>query len=697
MEKVLRLQSGQMTYKFERLAHIFGLAKEKSFSIIYTDQKGQELSLDLISPTLSIYKYWFKGLKSILENIQDERLNSSPEDIFLKQNWEKADRDHSGSLSFDEIVSIVAELNINLSSKAVEDIFKRVDDDHSGNLNYDEFKNFIKLLRARPELDFIWNLLITGQTLKDAIEPLPISKELEVNKIKHCITMEEFIKFWNHLQGEELAPAEAFEGLTENVPTTFKAGFSGAAAQDYQGFEVTRLMFNNFFSSPQYNEVFDPFKTTVYQDMKLPMSAYFMASSHNTYLEGDQLTSVSSVNRYVNDLLASCRCVELDCWDGDGGRPVIYHGHTMTTKIFLDDVCNVIVEYGFQNSFYPIVLSVENHCSLEQQKQMATIFKNTFKSRLVLPTPGIRDLPSPEQLKGKIILKGKRNEAEIRAAENSEESQKDKKQHAEQVHPELAAITFLGTTNVKTFNDATLNGTSVDQMSSYNETKVLEYVSKPDVAKAWSRHNRAHLSRIYPKGTRVDSSNYNPGPAWSVGAQMVAINYQTKLDINTMANFGRFRENGKSGYVLKPDYLRMDNARPSPAVRLLVHVISAQQLPKPQAAQGGEIIDPYVVLTLTGAPGDEVSYKTATVNDNGFNPVFNEVFAFNIRNPDIAVLNFVVWDEDIGSSDFVGFSSLPVSCMRAGVRSMAMFDQNGAREREFTFACLCVRVGIEAL
>jgi hypothetical protein len=69
---------------------------------------------------------------------------------------------------------------------------------------------------------------------------------------------------------------------------------------------------------------------------------------------------------------------------------------------------------------------------------------------------------------------------------------------------------------------------------------------------------------------------------------MVAINYQTKLDINTMANFGRFRENGKSGYVLKPEYLRLDNARPSPAVRLLVHVISAQQLPKPQAAQGGE-------------------------------------------------------------------------------------------------------------
>ena len=46
-------------------------------------------------------------------------------------------------------------------------------------------------------------------------------------------------------------------------------------------------------------------------------------------------------------------------------------------------------------------------------------------------------------------------------------------------------------------------------------------------------------SRIYPKGTRVDSSNYNPAPAWAAGAQLVALNYQTRTDINTMANTGK--------------------------------------------------------------------------------------------------------------------------------------------------------------
>lgn len=35
------------------------------------------------------------------------------------------------------------------------------------------------------------------------------------------------------------------------------------------------------------------------------------------------------------------------------------------------------------------------------------------------------------------------------------------------------------------------------------------------------------MSRIYPKGSRVDSSNYNPQVFWNVGCQMVSLNFQT--------------------------------------------------------------------------------------------------------------------------------------------------------------------------
>lgn len=40
-------------------------------------------------------------------------------------------------------------------------------------------------------------------------------------------------------------------------------------------------------------------------------------------------------------------------------------------------------------------------------------------------------------------------------------------------------------------------------------------------------YNRTALTRVYPSGARVDSSNFDPCPAWKLGCQMVALNFQT--------------------------------------------------------------------------------------------------------------------------------------------------------------------------
>lgn len=64
------------------------------------------------------------------------------------------------------------------------------------------------------------------------------------------------------------------------------------------------------------------------------------------------------------------------------------------------------------------------------------------------------------------------------------------------------------------------------------------------------------------------------------------------------------------------------------------------------------------------------------IGDNGFNPVWNEQTQFIVSNPDIALIRFLVQDEDVfGDPNFLGQAVYPIKSLRPGYRSVHLKNQ----------------------
>lgn len=86
--------------------------------------------------------------------------------------------------------------------------------------------------------------------------------------------------------------------------------------------------------------------------------------------------------------------------------------------------------------------------------------------------------------------------------------------------------------------------------------------------------------RTYPKGTRFDSSNYDPLQMWRCGIQLVALNFQHP-DVEMHLNQGFFRQNGGCGYVLKPQIMRREDPGGTGGVGVATHAPYAPDMMVP--------------------------------------------------------------------------------------------------------------------
>ncbi|XP_055996618.1 1-phosphatidylinositol 4,5-bisphosphate phosphodiesterase eta-2-like isoform X3 [Ostrea edulis] len=621
--------------------------------------------LYLMSDSFQTRDDWVKGLRFALH--MDQYMDQKQQtDRWIKEAFQMADKNNDGGLDFEEILKLLKQLNADMDKKYVQTLFDKADTKKTHGkpaLDAEEFVRFYHMLTERPELDEIFMRYDDG---------------------KGYWSFSDLCKFFFHEQKLDLTEDQSKELIAAFEPQ------KQMQLEDHLG----PIGFRSLLAS-QNQQLFNPVHKRVYQDMTQPIINYYISSSHNTYLTEDQLRGPSRVEAYITALSRGCRCVELDCWDGPDDEPVIYHGYTLTSKIFFRDVLSAIKDYAFQTSpqipfnRYPVILSIENHCSVRQQTVMAAYIKSILGDLLYAPAEPPNRIPSPHELMGKIIIKGKRlprthssgEEGEVsdedEAADVSNEAvqpPKKKSDHKIKLSPDFSERVGFKAVGFRGIQES-LNSNGI--FVSLGENKALKMVENDRDGVV--QLNRHMLVRTYPAGSRTDSSNYNPVPMWNTGCQVVALNYQTASEPMHLLQ-GKFMDNGGCGYLLKPGFLLSDDKSTHPPTsrkRLNITIVSGYQIPKPNDSKKGEIIDPFIKIEVHGAKEDTQQCKTSVKNNNGFNPRWDEDVSLVINQPDLALIRFVVYDQDRYVDDFIGYFALPFLSIQEGYRQFSLLTKRG--------------------
>ncbi|XP_054382872.1 1-phosphatidylinositol 4,5-bisphosphate phosphodiesterase zeta-1 isoform X3 [Pongo abelii] len=571
-----------------------------------------------------------------------------------------------GKINLEKTQRLLEKLDIRCSYIHVKQIFKDNDRLKQGRITIEEFRAIYRIITHREEIIEIFNAYSENR------------KILLENNLAQFLTQEQYTA--------EMSKTIAFEIIQKYEPIEEVRKAHQMSLEGFTRYMNSRecLLFKNECRK-------------VYQDMSHPLSDYFISSSHNTYLVSDQLLGPSDLWGYVSALVKGCRCLEIDCWDGAQNEPVVYHGYTLTSKLLFKTVIQAIQKYAFMTSDYPVVLSLENHCSTAQQEVMADNLQATFGESLL--SDMLDDfpdtLPSPEALKFKILVKNKKIgtlketrerkgsdkrgkveewEEEVADLEEEEEEEEDKFKESEVFE------SVLGDNQDKETGVKKLPGVMLFKKKKTRKLKIALALSDLVIYTKAEKFKSFQHSRLYQQFN--ENNSIGETQARKLSKLRVALNFQTPGLPMDLQN-GKFLDNGGSGYILKPQFLRESKSYFNPSnikegmpITLTIRLISGIQLPLTHSSSNKG--DSLVIIEVFGVPNDQMKQQTRVIKKNAFSPRWNETFTFIIHVPELALIRFVVESQGlIAGNEFLGQYTLPLLCMNKGYRRVPLFSRMG--------------------
>ncbi|XP_023319124.1 1-phosphatidylinositol 4,5-bisphosphate phosphodiesterase gamma-1 isoform X2 [Trichogramma pretiosum] len=386
MREIKEIRLGKNSKDFEKWPDESKKLDNVRCFVVYYGNEFRLKTLSIAALSEKECELWVKGLRYLVQDTINATYPLQVERWLRKEFYSMENSNEVISLK--DMKAFLPRVNYKIPTNRLRELFQEVDIRHRGEIGFDDFvKLYHKLIFDNCILEVDYSKLLQ-YTIK--------------NSDVRIIPLQRFQKFLKEQQNDPLS-------LSEDYVSDFMRKYLDDVHRDVQEPYFTFEEFIDFLFSNR-NDIWDNTNDDIYQDMNKPLSYYWVASSHNTYLMGDQISSESSCQAYVRALRAGCRCIELDCWDGPDGMPFIFHGHTLTTKIKFIDVIRTIKEHAFATSEYPVILSIEDNCTLVQQRKMAKLMQETFGDMLQSMPVDKNEaaLPSPAALKRKILLKHKK-------------------------------------------------------------------------------------------------------------------------------------------------------------------------------------------------------------------------------------------------------------------------------------------------